>query len=241
MSDESTARNGKIARLPLAIRNEVCRRLDDGEVGPKIIAWLHTLPEVLAVLDEYFNEQPISAQNLTEWRQGGYQDWKKRREQLDRTKGLAAFTAELIGNNGGNTTKGATAIAGGQLLEIVESLDVETQKKLLLEKPGTYIEFVGALAKLTKSQADVEKAEQAKRVVEQNDRKLDQNDRKLALEEQRFQRTTAEKFLAFYQDKRAAEIAEGKGAKDVKIEELRQLMFPTGDSFIPTPLNAPKE
>jgi hypothetical protein len=224
MSD-STARNGKIARLPLAIRNEVCRRLDDGEVGPKIIAWLHTLPEVLAVLDEHFNEQPISAQNLTEWRQGGYQDWKKRREQLDLTKGLADYSADLAARNGGTTTQGASAIAGGQLLMIFEGLDVDAQKKLLTDKPGTYLELLDALARIQKSQADAEKARQAGKVVEQNERRLAQADRKLALDEARFQRTTAELFLKWYEDKRAAEIANSGAKAEVKIENLRLLMF----------------
>lgn len=222
---DSTARNGKIARLPLAIRNEVCRRLDDGEVGTKIIAWLHTLPEVLAVLDEYFSEHPISPQNLTEWRQGGYQDWKNRREQLDRTKGLADYSAELAARNGGSTTQGASAIAGGQLLMIFESLDVDAQKKLLTEKPGTYLELLDALARIQKSQADAEKARQAGLVVLQNERRLNQADRKLALEEARFEHRTAELFLKFYQDKRAAEIAESSAEPSMRVSQLRELMF----------------
>ena len=219
------ARNGKIARLPSAIRAEVNRRLDEGESGPRILGWLHTLPEVLTILDQYFHEEPISPQNLSEWRLGGYHEHLERKEQLDRTKGLAEYSSQLASRNGGNTTEGATAIAGGQLLMIFESLDVEAQKKLLLEKPETYLGLVDALARLQKSQADAEKGRQAGRVVEQNNRRLEQNDRKLALEEKKFQRTTAELFLKFYQDKKAVEIAEGKGKTDVKIEQLRLLMF----------------
>jgi hypothetical protein len=33
-------RNGKIARLPLAVRQELNRRLDEGEQGKKLVAWL---------------------------------------------------------------------------------------------------------------------------------------------------------------------------------------------------------
>lgn len=237
----SNARNGKIARCPPAIRAEVNRRLAEGEGGPKILAWLNSQEPVLRVLEDYFGEQPVSPQNLTEWRQGGYQEWLDRRDQLDTTKGLADYSLELASRNGGNTTDGATAIAGGQLLMIFESLDVAAQKKLLTDKPGTYLGLIDALARLQKSQADAEKARQSKRVVEQNDRKLDQTERKLQLEEDKFQRTTAEKFLKFYQDKRAAEIAEGKGAKDVKIEELRKLMFPTDEPLYPKPLNSPEK
>ncbi|WP_043588953.1 hypothetical protein [Geminisphaera colitermitum] len=221
----TTARTGKIARLPLVIRNEVNRRLDDGEPGPRIIAWLHTLPEVLSVLDEYFGEEPISAQNLSEWRQGGYKEWRERREQLDRTKGLADYSLALAERSGGSTTEGATAIAGGQLLMIFESLDVEAQKKLLSKKPGTYLGLVDALARLQKSQADAKKARMSERTIEQNERRLAQNDRKLALEEIKVQRATAEMFLKFYSDRKAAEIAEGKAKPAVKVEQLRLHMF----------------
>src|SRR5713101_951139 len=40
------SRNGKIARLPLAIRQELNRRLQNGEQGKKLVAWLNALPEV---------------------------------------------------------------------------------------------------------------------------------------------------------------------------------------------------
>ncbi len=43
-------RNGKIARLPLAIRLELNRRLDEGEQGKKLVAWLNGLPAVQAIV-----------------------------------------------------------------------------------------------------------------------------------------------------------------------------------------------
>lgn len=39
-------RNGKIARLPREIREELNRRLDDGEQGVRLVEWLNGLPEV---------------------------------------------------------------------------------------------------------------------------------------------------------------------------------------------------
>jgi hypothetical protein len=38
-------RNGKIARLPQEIREQVNRRLEDGEPGKQIAEWLNGLPE----------------------------------------------------------------------------------------------------------------------------------------------------------------------------------------------------
>jgi hypothetical protein len=43
-------RNGKIARLPAAIREELNQRLFDGEPAKPLIEWLNGQPRVQAVL-----------------------------------------------------------------------------------------------------------------------------------------------------------------------------------------------
>ena len=68
-------RNGKIARLPLHIRENLNRRLQDGEPGKKLVAWLNSLPEVRSVIHTEFGCRPVREQNLSEWKQGGYRDW----------------------------------------------------------------------------------------------------------------------------------------------------------------------
>lgn len=219
------ARTGKIGRLPFAIREEVNRRLRDGQSGPKVIAWLHTLPEVLKILDDYFREEPVSAQNLSEWRLGGYQEWIARHEQIDRTKELAAYGYQLAKDNSGGAAEGAAAITGGLFLEIFESLDVDKQKALLAEKPGNYPELVAAFAKFESAQTKKESVKQNRRKLDQNDTKLALDGQKLAIEKARFERTTCELFLKFYSDRKASDIAEGKAKKEVKVEQLRLLMF----------------
>lgn len=232
----SNARTGKIARCPPHIREEVNRRLHEGQSGPKILAWLNAQEPVLRILDEYFGEEPVSPQNLTEWRQGGYQDWLKRQDQLERTKSLATYASQLAANGEG-TSGGNVAIVGGQLLEIFESLDVEEQKALLKEKPATYIALVEVLAKLEKSQADRIKAEAGRDMVEIQRKRAEQAEAKLVLEQQKFARQTAELFLKFYEDQRAKEIVATNAPRTVQIEKLRQLMFPDLEPLDPTPLN----
>lgn len=229
-------RTGKIARCPPAIREEVCRRLHDGESGPRILAWLNTQEVVLRVLDEYFHEEPVSPQNLSEWRQGGYQDWLKRREQLERTKSLANYAGELA-ERGQGTGAGNVAIVGGQLLEIFESLDVEEQKTLLKTKPATYIALVDVLARLEKSQADRIKAEAGRDMVEIQRQRADQAEAKLNLERDKFARQTCELYLKWYDDQRAKEVVTSGAPRAEQIEKLRQLMFPELEPLDPTPLN----
>jgi hypothetical protein len=223
MADDHTAHKGKIGRCPPHIREEVCRRLHEGQTARKICTWLNAHPDVLRVLDEHFAEQPVTDQNISEWRKGGYQKWLDRRAQLETTRQLADYSLKLA--EGMSPSEGAARIAGGQLLMIFEDLDIEAQRTLLKDKPGTYIALLDALARVKKSEADAEKARQAKRVADQNDKRLEQNERKLALDEQRFQFRTTELFLKFYEDRRAKEIIDGKGSQPVKMEKLRELMF----------------
>ncbi|HVY68299.1 MAG TPA: hypothetical protein VHH73_00120 [Verrucomicrobiae bacterium] len=68
-------RTGKIGRLPRAIREQLNQRLHDGGQGPELLDWLNALPEVQQLLTAEFDGKPISAQNLSSWRQGGYEDW----------------------------------------------------------------------------------------------------------------------------------------------------------------------
>lgn len=73
-------RNGKIARLPLAVREELNQRLENGEQGVRLVEWLNTSPEVKAVLAQDFEGQPINEVNLTQWKNGGFLDWQARQD-----------------------------------------------------------------------------------------------------------------------------------------------------------------
>src|SRR6266568_3622712 len=75
-------RTGKIARLPHSIREQLNLRLQNNERGKSILKWLNGLPEVQAVLKEHFKGKPIGLQNLTEWKQGGFNDWQIRQDAL---------------------------------------------------------------------------------------------------------------------------------------------------------------
>src|SRR6266567_6492573 len=87
-------RNGKIARLPLAIRQELNRRLDEGEQGKKLVAWLNGLPAVQAIVATEFGGKAIREQNLSEWKQRGYRDWLAKQEALEITERLREDATE---------------------------------------------------------------------------------------------------------------------------------------------------
>src|SRR4051812_14524967 len=93
-------RNGKIARLPRPIRDQLNRRLDDGEQGAPLVEWLNRLPEVNRVMERDFNSRPINEQNLSEWRQGGFLEWQKHQESCDWVRTLASDAEQLVEESG---------------------------------------------------------------------------------------------------------------------------------------------
>ena len=54
------SRRGKIARLPEEIREELNRRLADGEPGSSLARWLNGLPAVREMLERYFGGRDIN-------------------------------------------------------------------------------------------------------------------------------------------------------------------------------------
>lgn len=173
------ARVGKIARFPETVREELNKRLRNGELGPKILPWLNGLPEVQGVLAEYFQGQAVNAQNLSDWRQGGFKEWEEKQDRAHRVRELATFADKLTRANGSSIAEGAAAIASGRILELLEAadragedsegMDVETLKDL-----------VGALTSLRS-------AELAKAKGELDREKLQRKDEEIALAKQKYQ------------------------------------------------------
>ncbi|HWB02497.1 MAG TPA: hypothetical protein VG796_05685 [Verrucomicrobiales bacterium] len=88
-------RTGKIARLPHPLRTSINHRLDRNDPGRKIITWLNSLPAVKKILRELFHNKPITEQNLSEWRNGGYLEWQIRRDFFEDTRESLHDAAEL--------------------------------------------------------------------------------------------------------------------------------------------------
>ena len=86
-------RNGKIARLPRSLRDELNRRLAANEDGATLLDWLNAAPDVKDLLARDFAGEPISKENLDEWRHGGFLEWQNRQD-------LFAQAADLTDANG---------------------------------------------------------------------------------------------------------------------------------------------
>jgi hypothetical protein len=89
------SRVGKIARLSQYLREQLNRRIEDGEPGRDLVKWLNSCEAVQETLDEHFGGRPISEQNLSEWKQGGFKDWQHHQETRALARGFLAEAEEL--------------------------------------------------------------------------------------------------------------------------------------------------
>jgi len=94
-------RNGKIARLPQAIREQLNRRLDDGEQARRLVGWINSMPEAQAVFKSDFGGRAVNEQNLSGWKQGGFRDWQKQQERRATVRQLTDDSKELDADAGG--------------------------------------------------------------------------------------------------------------------------------------------
>jgi hypothetical protein len=121
-------RIGKIARLSAALREQLNRRLADGENGTVLVAWLNALPEVQTLLQAEFAGRPISAQNLSEWRQGGFRDWQRHQESLALVRELSAQAAELAQANGQPMGETLTPLLLSRYLALFQTLETPSDE-----------------------------------------------------------------------------------------------------------------
>lgn len=214
------ARKGKIARLPLRIREEVCERLLDGEPGSQILPWLNGLADTKAVLEAHFGGDKINDENLSAWRTGGYQDWLKDHEKVESVRQIGELSFRMAKASGGNMSEGLLAIAAGKIQTLLEALSDDGPERDEKGNPlGPDIgDLVSALANVRGLELDTHKT-RLKEI------EVGQKGEQIALEKKKFQRTTCELFLKWFDNARAREIAEGKGTKETKVAELIQLWF----------------
>lgn len=241
------ARRGKIATLPAKIREDLCQRMHDGQQGPQLLPWLNGLPEVLDVLDRLWREQPITDSNLSDWRQGGFQDWLRKREAVERTRILADY-CRAVGEAGAGELGLPAALAGGALMEVLEGFDASGLKMMLAENPSGFVAIITAMANLQTSQAKAMQAKSGAEAVKQRDKALAQRDEQLAqlqrrldLAEREQERREATAFLKWAADDEAKRIAlDTTKSEPVKIQLLMKRMFGERPADLAEPAPAAK-
>lgn len=209
MSDDTInpRRRGKIALLPRHVREELCRRLDDGKQGEEILTWLNAQPETVALVAEKFEGEAVSHNNLSQWFKGGFQDWKLGQAKVEKTQALMEISLKVAEAAGGSMSEGAQAIAAGKIMTALEAAE---GKEL--------IALTRAVATLRGKEIDKERTQIARDRTQQRAEVID-------LDRQKFQRLAVGKFIDWALDEKAREIATSDAPREVKMDQLIDLMF----------------
>lgn len=219
------ARTGKIARLPLVVREELNARLRDNENGQTILAWLNALPVCVERIKGEWHGEPISDANLSIWRSGGFADWLREEDQVHRIEKLSELSLRVVKASGGNLSEGLMAIAAGKIQEALEAgceveFDEESGKETI---SGVSVDkLTAALAKIRAMELEAQKLEVKKIEVGQKGQALD-------LETRKFNHLRVKSFIEWMADERAKELANSDMAADNKLEALGKHLF--GDAW----------
>jgi len=113
---------GKVGRLTHETRETLNLRLLNNEPAKKILAWLNGLTETVQVCAEYWNAEPVSAKNLSEWKNGNsYAEWLERRTRVEEVRTLMAAANEVAAA-GGRIAGGLVTYMAGDLMECFEKM-----------------------------------------------------------------------------------------------------------------------
>lgn len=196
-------------------------RLLDGHSSRVILKWLNEHPEAVAVWDRDFEGVPASAQNLSEWKLGGWKEWRNRKDRVENLKTLSSFAHDLA-RAGGSIADGAASILSGQILEA-------------LEQAGNFAVTGGSddaerdpndgLAKMAAAVASLQKAQVSRGKLDLDRKRVKQKDRQLDLDTRKFETQTVSKFLEWARSPEAQAILDSGKPKDAILADLRSLMF----------------
>ncbi len=180
-------RNGKIARLPRVIREELNRRLDDGETADTILKWVNAEPKARVVMEkEQFSGAPINKQNLSEWRQGGHEDWLRHRQACEFVSQMREQAEDLNEEAGEESVSDRlAAVLAAELARTAQALMTETTDPA--ERWQRLQELLSQLGRLRREDHRAMRLKEQKRVqrCKEDRQKAEEREAREKLEEKR--------------------------------------------------------
>ncbi|HXB59800.1 MAG TPA: hypothetical protein VNU95_09555 [Candidatus Acidoferrales bacterium] len=219
------ALTGKIARLPGDLREQINQRIFDGHSDPEILPWLNEFPVVKEMLAAKFKGQPITKQNMSNWRERGYQRWLDEKQNVISVENLGNYADRLTRAGAGRLAPAAAAVASGKLIQFLDTTD-PTQTD-----PNNIVKCAAAASTLLRMEQNNERLKIAQE-------RLRQHYLGLRLKRDKQQRTDAAVSLRVLADARAKAIEAAPWSHAEKIEGVGIHLF--GPLWEPRPVPAPE-
>lgn len=210
--EDQRALVGKIAQLPHKIREQLNRRLRNGEQGPELLPWLNELPAVKKVLAAHFDGKAINHQNLSAWRQGGYERWLASQRELDEIRGLKQEAQDWAKAAGGGMIRGTARMAAARMFKMIKNL--EPEKVGMMD-----------MIKLSYAISALLHAEQENDWLAHDETKVKLSDERVTIQWDKLQRDQVAIAMRVLDDEHAKAIHAGRINNATKIEMLGHRMF----------------
>lgn len=138
----SSRRNGAVARLPKAVRDQINVMLLDG----------FTYAQIIEKIGE--PGKNLAEDHIRSWKKGGYEDWLLDLERKEALRATREAALDLVNEKAGTTVQNAgRAIAAAQLYELLLSFDPRTFANALANKPELYFRLINCLSRLSEGEA----------------------------------------------------------------------------------------
>ena len=128
------ARKGKIARLPFEIREYLNHQLKDNVPVKDILSWLNNDPTVRQYMETLFQGRYITEQNISEWRQGGHQEWLTYLSCIEDVRDLSEDSVRmaLTDISGEHILLALTAMFAQMVKNIEKTPEIAFNRKLIV-------------------------------------------------------------------------------------------------------------
>jgi len=143
---------GKIARLPKEVRDALNSMLRDGDVSYQAI-----LRKLRATWDTP-ELRSISDQNLSNWKNAGYQQWLAEQEWREEMQEARDDAIKFPGADDGTRLEhAALKLASMRLFQLFKHLDATAFANLATQKPESFIRLFAMLPRITRESLRVQK------------------------------------------------------------------------------------
>jgi len=151
-------RNGKVARLPKSVRDQINVMIEDGVPYLQII-------ERLGPAGQELNEQ-----NLSNWKLGGYQDWLRELQLAQALQAKHELAQAILARSADANGAGQAVlqIIAANLCEFLAETDPATLRESLLSDADKFTRFVNSMVRLAEGgiKCDLHKYHHQDRIAE---------------------------------------------------------------------------